>query len=431
MIDGFGPVPVVRPESVADISLNVRQAAKEKTAVYPLGGRTMLDLGVPPKTPGRGIDMRGLAQVIDFPARDMTITVQAGITLAQLNAILATEKLQLPVDVPRSGEATLGGALATNTSGPRRYGYGTLRDFVIGISAINDEGQEFKAGGRVVKNVAGYDICKLLVGSLGTLGIISQVTLKLRPVPEERALVTLACADHLLETVLGQIHASRTRPVSVELLNREAADEIFKQAKLAVPLAPWVIIVGFEGNGEVVRWQVQQLLREITEVTPEEHSGSNAIGMRQALADWALWPKSSLTLKATILPSALARFCQDCARLSDKQWLRAHAGNGIVTGHFACDPIQDRPIPLCDAEGSVLGRFIPNVSKERVNLVSTWRSLAAQAGGTVTVTRCPSEWKKALAVWGPAPAGAWLMHAVKEKFDPQRLFNPGRFVNGI
>src|SRR5207253_9213768 len=132
-------------------------------------------------------DLRGLAEVIDYPARDMTITVQAGITLARLQALLATEKQRLPVDVPHPDRATLGGALATNASGPRRLGFGTLRDYVIGMTVVNDEGQEVKAGGRVVKNVAGYDLCKLHVGALGTLGVISQATLKLRPRPEEHA----------------------------------------------------------------------------------------------------------------------------------------------------------------------------------------------------------------------------------------------------
>src|SRR5262249_13131056 len=146
--------------------------------------------------------LRGLHQVIDYPARDMTITVQAGITIAKLQEVLHAENQRLPVDVPLADRATLGGVLATNTSGPRRYGFGTLRDYVIGISAVNDLGEEIKVGGRVVKNVAGYDLCKLFIGSLGTLGIISQVTLKLRPLPEEQAFVTLGCRTTNLEHVL-------------------------------------------------------------------------------------------------------------------------------------------------------------------------------------------------------------------------------------
>ena len=219
LIDDFGPLPVVPPSSVAEMGDFVRRAAAEGQAIYPVGGRTMLDYGLPPTRPGLVVDLRRLDRVIDYPARDMTITVQAGITVARLQEVLAGENQRLPVDVPCAEQATLGGALATNVSGPRRYGFGTLRDYVIGISVVNDEGQEVKAGGRVVKNVAGYDLCKLYIGALGTLGIISQVTLKLRPRPEEQALLTLGCSADDLEPLLDLLHHSRTRPVCLDVLN--------------------------------------------------------------------------------------------------------------------------------------------------------------------------------------------------------------------
>ena len=130
-------MPVARPGSVAELGELVRRAASDGQAVYPSGGQTMMQLGNAPTKPGVAIDLRGLDQVIDFPARDMTITVQAGITIARLQALLAPENLRLPIDVPEPERATLGGILASNVSGPRRLGYGTLRDYLIG----NDEGQ--------------------------------------------------------------------------------------------------------------------------------------------------------------------------------------------------------------------------------------------------------------------------------------------------
>src|SRR5262245_55417521 len=180
-IDGFGPLPLVRPKKTEDLSDFVRAAVANGTAIYPHGGGTKLDLGNPPTRPGHAVDMRAFDRLIDFPARDMTVTLEAGMTIAALQSILANENLRLPVDVASAPEATVGGIIATNESGPRRLGLGVLRDYVIGISVMNDQGREFKAGGRVVKNVAGYDLCKLMVGSLGTLGIITQATFKLRP----------------------------------------------------------------------------------------------------------------------------------------------------------------------------------------------------------------------------------------------------------
>src|SRR5262249_46542958 len=143
-----------------------------------------------------------LNQVIDYPARDLTITVQAGITMQKLQETLATENQWLPIDVPSPERASIGGAIACDVSGPRRYGYGTLRDYVIGITIVNDRGEETYAGGRVVKNVAGYDFMKLHTGALGTLGVITQVTLKVKPRPEAWETRIFPCGPSQLEEAL-------------------------------------------------------------------------------------------------------------------------------------------------------------------------------------------------------------------------------------
>lgn len=369
-----------------------------------------MSLGMPPAKPGQAVDLRELTSVIDFPARDMTVTVQTGITIQSLRDILAKENLRLPIDVAQADRATLGGILAANTSGPGRYGNGTLRDYVIGISAVNDEGNEFKAGGRVVKNVAGYDLCKLLIGSLGTLGIITQATLKLRPVPEEQALIAVACETAGLESVLTSVHDSRTRPVCVELLNRTAGKDLFQQADSEAPDAPWLLLVGYEGNADAVHWQVAQLVKEVG--MPRQliaRVGFTAQPLWNRLIELAASPSASTTFKANLLPSAVATFCQSVDQGPKGAALCAHAGNGIVHGLWT------------DA-----------LTKEQTaNMLTTWRELAQKGQGGVIVPRCPPEWKAMLKVWGPAPGAAWLMREVKAKFDPQGIFNPGRFVDRI
>ena len=184
-----------------------------------MGGQTSLDYGLPAKQQGIGISLSRLTRVVDYPARDMTITVEAGITMAALAEILAQEGQRVPLDIPQPEKATLGGVIATNWSGPLRFGHGTARDYVIGIRAVDGRGTTFNGGGRVVKNVAGYDFCKLLTGSLGTLGIITQVTLKLKPIPRKTAIMiarlqNAAHAERLLEGLVS----SRTTPVAIELL---------------------------------------------------------------------------------------------------------------------------------------------------------------------------------------------------------------------
>ncbi len=406
-IDGFGPVPVLRPTSPTEVGEVVRRAAAESQAIYPLGGRTTLDVGLPPVRPGYGVDLRGLNAVIDYPARDMTITVQAGITLVQLQRLLAAENQRLPIDVPLAERATLGGALAVNVSGPRRYGSGTLRDYVIGITTINDEGHETKAGGRVVKNVAGYDLCKLHVGALGTLGIISQVTLKLRPLPEARALVTLGCDGDALEALLDQLHRSRVRPSCVDVVNAAAARVLMRDAAANLPDSPWVVIVGFEDSGDAVSWQIQQLIKDVAASRVqglEGRAGTASDALWQALVELTAPPSAALSFKANLLPGAVAAFCIEAAKGGDVL-LQAHAGSGIVRGHFLTAPPLERLRPLLD----------------------TLHQLAAAAHGNIVLPRCPLEWKKQLPVWGRERGDRWLMRDVK-RLDPGDLFNPGRFV---
>lgn len=405
-IDDFGPLPLVQPQTAAEVGEVVRRAVAEKQAIYPLGGRTQLDLGLPPTRPGFAVDLRALSQLIDYPARDMTITVQAGITLAELQKRLAEENQRLPIDVPHAELATLGGALAANVSGSRRLGFGTLRDYVIGISTINDEGQETKAGGRVVKNVAGYDLCKLHIGALGTLGIISQVTLKLRPLPESKALVTFGCTAEGLAGVLDRLHASRTRPVCLEVLNPTAA----RASSLDVPEASWAVVVGFEDNSDAVSWQVRQVMQELPGdiVGVEVLAGAASEGLWQALVEGPAHGEG-VTFKANMLPHAVAAFCRQAATLSESLWLQAHAGSGIVWGHGD----GDLTLPRASA------------------MLKELTDAAARAEGNLVLPRCPVAWKRELPVWGRERGDLWLMRQVKDKIDPHNVFNPGRFVAGI
>jgi glycolate oxidase FAD binding subunit len=411
-IDDFNSIALVQPHSVWDLCEEVQRAAARESAIYPLGGRTMLNLGMPPTRRGVAIDLRRLDQILDFPARDMTITVQAGITIRRLQEITAAENLRLPIDVPLADRATLGGAIATNCSGPRRYGFGTLRDYVIGISVINDEGHETKAGGRVVKNVAGYDLCKLHVGALGTLGVISQVTLKLRPRPEASALLWFGCETDGVEKSLDLLHRSRTRPISLDLLNNLASRSLFEHASQVPPPMPWLIFLGYEDNRESVHWQLQTLRQELAGSPAcriDALIDDAARGVWDALVDWPVHEECRVVFKANLPSHATAQFCLDASRRSESILLHAHAGNGIVIGHLA-------PATALEETAAILNPL---------------REIAAAQEGNLILLRCPSAWKKALPVWGNPSSDNWLMKAVKDKLDPRGLFNPGRFVAGI
>jgi glycolate oxidase FAD binding subunit len=399
-IDGFGPLPVSRPSSVAELSELVRQSAAGGRALYPVGGGTMLDYGLPPTKPGTAVELGGLDRIIDYPARDMTITAEAGITVGHLQEVLRAEGQQLPVDIPFPDQATLGGAIATNASGPRRLGYGTLRDYVIGISVVNDEGQEIRAGGRVVKNVAGYDLMKLYTGSLGTLGIITQVTLKVKPLPEASRWLRIAWEPQEMPELLSRVSASRTRPCAVTVQGRGHERRIGGAA----------LNVGFEDNARAVEWQVNQLRAELPERLHrwlEEHQGNQADTLLARLRDFPLTVENALHFKANVLPARTWDFCERAAK-NGRFAFQSHAGNGIVGGYLA------------DTN--------PDAAKAYLNDLLRF---AGECSGNVVVTRCPTAWKSVLPVWGRPTGDRELMKAVKEKLDPRGIFNPGRFVGGI
>jgi glycolate oxidase FAD binding subunit len=410
-IEDFGPLPVLNPTNVGDLCEIVRDAASKETAIYPLGGSTRLHYGYPPTKAGTGVGLRALNRVIDYPARDLTVTVEAGITVAALRKVLSAEKQRIPIDVPLDQQATLGGAIATNTSGPRRYGFGTLRDYVIGICVVNDEGQETKAGGRVVKNVAGYDLCKLYVGSLGTLGIVTQVTLKLKPEPEEKAIVLAGCESEELESVLRLLHDTRTRPAAIDLFNPNAAAYINQQNRV-VAESRWLIVIAFEDNSRAVKWQTEQLLRELSTQKCEVHGAvqeDTTDRLWRVMTEFQACSDAQLTVKANLLPRAMANLCQRVDLLSERPLLQAHAGNGILFCHF-------------------IGGLTLNRAQA---VVKELQDAAGSAQGNIVIPRCPPAWKRGLPIWGIRRNDVWLMRRVKEKLDPRRIFNPGRFLDGI
>jgi glycolate oxidase FAD binding subunit len=404
-IDESEPLPVYAPAGVEELAECVRDAGHTGRAIYPVGGRTSLHLGYPPSRPGLAVDTRQLAGVIDYPARDMTITVQAGLTVAQLDAVLRAEGQRLPVDVPCPEQATVGGAIAVNASGPRRHGLGTFRDYVLGLSLVNDQGQQVKSGGRVVKNVAGYDIHKLMVGSLGTLGIITQVTFKLKPRPEASAIVAMACPTPRLGELLDTLHRSRTYPVALELVNAATLKQLPGVADL--PPAEWYVLVGYEEKATTVRDQVARLSDEARAAHVEPIALTDG-------RDGPLWASlvrspQGIAIKANLLPSAVAAFCQQLTQRQPEAAVQAHAGVGIV-----------------------LAQLPPTLPFNALADLLQWLQESAQAAsGNVVVVRCPPAWKGDLPLWG-SPRGDWpLMRAIKAKLDPRGLFNPGRFIDRL
>jgi glycolate oxidase FAD binding subunit len=409
-IDGAGPMPAIFCKSQEEVGREISRASEQGLAIYPVGGRTMFEYGLPPTRPGIAIDLQFLQEIIDYPAADMTITVEAGMRMAQLQNTLRAHGQRLPVDVPRATQATVGGTLATNMSGPRRYGWGTLRDYLIGIQVVNDRGQLIKAGGRVVKNVAGYDFCKLYIGSLGTLGIISQATFKVRPLLQEQALMLVSCEVAALSSILDLVHLSAAQPVCCDAINNRASRELQAGGNVRLPSADWLVVIGFEGNHDAVAWQIEKIMTELPVYARrglDVRAGAVAEPLWQALAEFPLLADVSLTFKASILPSQSALLCRQLQSLAGPIAVQAHAGNGIVIGHAGAD-------------GTLEGALA---------LLAQLQQWTVAAEGNVVVLRCPAEWKKQLPIWGASRGDRFLMKNIKDALDPKNIFNPGRFLD--
>jgi glycolate oxidase FAD binding subunit len=398
------------PADPAELADAVRAAYDASTPLYPIGGGTSLGYGLPAKEPGQGLSLAGLNRVIDYPARDMTVTVEAGVTMQKLAELLDTERQRLPIDVPQAGQATIGGVVATNWNGPRRYGQGSVRDHVIGISAIDGCGMPFHGGGRVVKNVAGYDFCKLLTGSLGTLGVITEVTLKLKPQPEQQALLACSVADGVAaERLLAALVHSQSAPTAIELL---AGPNWHSEPAFSAldPTGPesLIVVVCLEGTASEVEYMVRQLSAEWLALGVELPLvlGESARTWRR-IVEFSADGEAPLVLKASVVPSGVIPLVQASRQVDPAVSILAHAGNGTVFIKFAQFPA-------------------PGLSR---TLVSQLQPAAAAQRGHLVVLSNPSGVEMThQSMWGAIDAPLDLMGAIKRKFDPKDILNRGRFV---
>ncbi len=399
------------PESQEAVAQCVRDAYESNTPVYPLGGETSLDYGCSAQMPGIGLSTRGLNRVVDYPSRDMTITVEAGITMESLRRQLEAQRQRLPIDVPQAAQATLGGVLATACDGPRRFGCGTIRDYTIGITAVDGRGTMFRGGGRVVKNVAGYDFCKLLVGSLGTLATIVQVTLKVVPIPEASRFVVQRLNSHAEgEQRVAELLQAEVTPTAIEWLVGPAWNDLPALPSSADDTPAGWLVVAVEGTQTEVDWMTERLVQRLASPTGQQvvqTTSEQTATIWQRLSEFPAAEKHPLVLRATVLSSAVADLIEAFRQYDPQCSIQSHAANGIVLARFS--------------------KFEPADIAQQ--LIARWQPMARQASGHVVVLSAdPSLGLTRQAIWGGAGDDWPLMQTVKQQFDPKGLLNPGRFV---
>jgi glycolate oxidase FAD binding subunit len=333
-------------------------------------------------------------RVIDYPAADMTITVEAGMTIAELNRQLAAQRQWLPVDVAWPDRTTVGGAIAVNAAGPRRYAYGTMRDYLLGFTAVDGSGMTFSGGGRVVKNAAGYNMCRLMAGSLGTLGVITQATLMVRPLPEAVALLACEVPDFdLAEKLLADLVHSPVRPVAVELF----AGRAHENNPLFGPISEGNVArlcISFEGLAEEVGWMLDELRQQWTSL------GMTSQVLTPNLVTDGFWRwivELPADVRLSVLPSKLIETITEILRTAPDCAIQAHAGDGMI--HIS---------------------GIENNIAENSRGLTAPGELAATPRGLLAHGYCAPD---DVSIVGNSPE-LRIMQAIKERFDPKNALVP-------
>ena len=397
----------------------MRWASRTGARVSPYGGGVQTGLGNLPDRIDVVLDLSRLNRVTDYQPADLTATVEAGIPLEDMRRELAHGEKLAPLEAPFPGRATIGGILATNCSGPLRFAYGLPRDWLIGVTVVGADGQETKSGGRVVKNVTGYDLNKLYTGSLGTLGVIVEASFKLTPRAEARA--GLAASFPTLKDALaaGRSLVSQVFvPQGVQVANRAAAERLH----LDVPSGADGLILAFaEGRPRATARRVEESAKMLSDsgaVSIDRLAEPDTATLAQRLADlgWEAATRPILGLKIDLPPSVLGQFLDA---------LQPAAGTGIIfDAGFGTVHVFHWTNPF--AHG---GQEIDGTVAE----ITRVRALARSLGGTVIVEHASPPVKAAIDVWEGCAGEMELqiMRRIKEKFDPAGILNPGRFIGRI
>ena len=398
-VDTVTPGLVARPTDVAQVAEVLRAATAHRLSIVPRGRGTKLSWGTPPTMADVLLDVSGLDQVIDHAAGDLIVAAQAGTPLADVQQAVGSAGQRLALDETVPG-TSIGGLLAANTSGPRRVAIGSARDLLIGITVVRADGVVAKAGGRVVKNVAGYDLGKLMIGSFGTLAVIVDATFRLHPLPPARTWVSAAVsspaeAQRLVQSVL---HAQAV-PAAIEV-------EWWPATGTDTDPGTGVVSVLLEGREDGVAGRAATVRALLGEMAVESATDQPADGATYPWDVTAAGDDRATAFKLTFALSGLADVLQTAAETGVR--LRGSAGAGVAYAALAAGtPVE--------AARNALERL---------------RRTCTGHGGSAVVVDAPTHVKSGLDVWGPVPA-LDLMRRVKDQFDPDHRLAPGRFVGGI
>lgn len=403
---GVHPQVVVEPEHEDEVAALLTYANKEGLKVLVRGGGTQLHTGFPPTKGDIVLSTARLNKLVEHAPQDLTVTVQAGMTLVSLQNALAEARQWLALDPMLAPEATMGGIIATNSSGPRRLRYGGVRDQIIGVRVVLADGTIAKGGGKVVKNVAGYDLPKLFTGSLGTLGVIVEATFRLYPLPITSRTVAITSSNlPALCNLAVQVIGSTLVPTIVDIFGSSDKSDSYTMA------------VRFETGKEAAEAQCTTLIDMARRVNvsqqvrtlQDEDESQFWSGMNKQVRVGNV-SDAVLMVKTSVLPTEVSHWLSQLQRVAQQFHLtthwRGHAGHGLIFAQLEGD----------DAS--------------LTKAVDELRQSAMSKRGSLVVVDAPVALSQQLDVWGPSPA-IEVMRRIKARFDPNGTLNPGRFIGRI
>jgi glycolate oxidase FAD binding subunit len=420
-VGGVVPPVVVHPRSQDEVAAVMAACGKAGAALVCRGGGAALELGNPPSRLEVMVCLDRLARIVELDDANLNVSAEAGVRLVDLQAALAQKRLHLPLDPAQPDRVTVGGLVAVNASGPSRLLYGTARDWVLGLRVVLANGERTRCGGKVVKNVSGYDMNKLFIGSLGTLGIVTEATFKLLPAPVRRATI-VALFRELAQaaSVVARILESQLLPEAVEALDPQALASV----------APALGLSGASGYGLAVsvagsRETVERQVRDFTRLFAEGGAAANtALEEARCAAAWRAigdapaklggTPGQTTIVKISVPIGKTLEFFASAERLA-----RRAARQGVVTAHAA--------------SGIVRAGFLvdePSAGPLREGLEGL-RSQVEAAEGSLVVEAAAGALRRSFDAWGKPREALTVMRRLKTEFDPQGLLAPGRFVGGL
>jgi glycolate oxidase FAD binding subunit len=429
VIGGRAPMAVLKPRSAEEVVEIVAFAVAENLAAVACGSRSKLELSMPPRRYDLALDMTDLRQIAHYDPGDLTVSADAGLPLHELAIVLGAKNQFLPLAVPFSATSTVGGAVASGIDSVLRQQYGTARDFLIGAEFVDGTGKQCKSGGRVVKNVTGYDLHKLLIGSLGTLGVITRLNFRTFPLPEMRSahLSTFKTVEAALDFHTALLKSGL--PFSnLELFDAEFATLLAASldkasvAQTSLGTSGWHVLASFEGNAAVMD-RIRRELKERSERLQAARSDPIDAEPTQQLEgafreafDWLRRAAPSVALLRIVLPRIVSGDVTELLNESQPPLLRS------AFALRACGVVY--LVLLAEGEGAP-----GNAALERE--VAGLFSRVDAKKGAATLLHAPRELKEGISMRGAKRADFQMMQRVKQAFDPQNIFVPGRFVGGI